>query len=135
MGKLERACIIDDDPIHQYGMKILLKKVDFSNEVMVFHNGQEAIDALLDLLGSGGQLPSVIFLDLNMPIKDGWGFLDDFVKIPHHSREQVTIYVVSSSITSADRVRAEQYEIVSNYIIKPVEEYQLRDILKMRGID
>ncbi len=130
MGKMERACIIDDDPIHQYGMKILMKKVDFSNEVMVFHNGQEAIDAMLDLLNLGDTLPSVIFLDLNMPIKDGWGFLDDFVKIPHHNRDLVTIYVVSSSITSADRLRAGQYEIVSNYIVKPVEEYQLREILE-----
>ncbi len=129
MSKLERACIIDDDPIHQYGMKILMKKVDFSNEVMVFNNGQEAIDAMLDLLNLGDTLPSVIFLDLNMPIKDGWGFLDDFVKIPHHNREQVTIYVVSSSINSSDRIRAEQYEMVSNYIVKPVEEYQLREIL------
>ncbi len=130
MAKMELACIIDDDPIHQYGMKILMKKVDFSNEVMVFHNGQEAIDALLDLLNLGETLPSVVFLDLNMPIKDGWGFLDDFVKIPHQNREQVIIYVVSSSITSADRIRAGQYEIVSNYIVKPVEEYQLREILE-----
>ena len=127
---MELACIIDDDPIHQYGMKILMKKVDFSNEVMVFHNGQEAIDAILDLLNLGETLPSVIFLDLNMPIKDGWGFLDDFVKIPHHNREQVTIYVVSSSISSSDRIKAGQYEIVSNYIVKPVEEYQLREILE-----
>ena len=127
---MELACIIDDDPIHQYGMKILMKKVDFSNEVMVFHNGQEAIDAMLDLLNLGETLPSVIFLDLNMPIKDGWGFLDDFVKIPHQNREQVIIYVVSSSITSGDRIRAGQYEIVSNYIVKPVEEYQLREILE-----
>ncbi len=126
---MERACIIDDDPIHQFGMKILMKKVDFSDEVMIFHNGQEAIDAMLDLLNLGETLPSVIFLDLNMPIKDGWGFLDDFVKIPHHNRDQVTIYVVSSSITSADRIRAGQYEIVSNYIVKPVEEHQLREIL------
>ena len=108
----------------------MLKKVDFSDEVMVFHNGQEAIDALLDLLNSGGTLPSVIFLDLNMPIKDGWGFLDDFVKIPHHNREQVTIYVLSSSINASDRIRAEQYEMVSNYIVKPITENQLRAILE-----
>ncbi|NAY92255.1 response regulator [Muricauda sp. JGD-17] len=134
MSKLERACIIDDDPIHQYGMKILMKKLNFTEEILVFHDGQEAIDALLDLLNTGGQLPSVIFLDLNMPIKDGWGFLDDFVKIPHHNREQVTIYMVSSSINPSDRQRAETYEMVSNYIVKPVDEDQLREILREESV-
>ncbi|WP_222983242.1 response regulator [Flagellimonas meishanensis] len=133
MSKLERACIIDDDPIHQFGMKVLMKKLDFTKEVLVFHDGQEAIDALLDLLNVGDQLPSVIFLDLNMPIKDGWGFLDDFVKIPHHNRERVTIYVVSSSINPSDRERAVQYEMVSNYIVKPVDERQLRKLLEEVG--
>lgn len=134
MSKVERTCIIDDDPIHLYGMKLLMKKLDFTEEVMVFHDGQAAIDALLDLLNSGEVLPNVIFLDLNMPVKDGWGFLDDFVKIPYNNRQQVTIYVVSSSINPYDRQRAEQYEMVSNYIVKPIDGDQLRNILKELGV-
>ena len=127
MGK---ACIIDDDPIHQYGMKLLMRKLKFSNEILVFRDGQEAIDSLLDLLNSGDILPSVIFLDLNMPIKDGWGFLDDFVNIPHHNREKVTIYVISSSINVSDQERAKKYEVVSNYIIKPINEEGLKWLLE-----
>ncbi|MCR9264161.1 MAG: response regulator [Flavobacteriaceae bacterium] len=129
MGQLQSACIVDDDPIHLFGMKVLMKRLDFSDEVSVFQNGQEAIDGLLDMLGAGKSLPSVIFLDLNMPIKDGWGFLDDFVKIPHHNREKVTIYVVSSSIHPLDQERAKTYEVVGNYIIKPVNEEELKQIL------
>ena len=130
MGKLEKACIIDDDPIHQYGMKLLMRKLEFSKEILVFHDGQEAIDSLLDMLHAEATLPMVIFLDLNMPIKDGWGFLDDFVKIPHHNREKVTIYVVSSSINPSDQERAKKYEVVSNYIVKPINENGLRQILR-----
>ena len=130
MGKLEKACIIDDDPIHQYGMKLLMRKLEFTEEILVFHDGQEAIDSLLDMLHAGAKLPMVIFLDLNMPIKDGWGFLDDFVKIPHHNREKVTIYVVSSSINVSDQERAKKYAVVSNYIVKPINENGLRQILK-----
>ncbi|THV58059.1 response regulator [Flagellimonas alvinocaridis] len=129
MSQLQSACIVDDDPIHLFGMKILMKRLDFSDEVLVFQNGQEAIDGLLDRLGAGKPLPLVIFLDLNMPIKDGWGFLDDFVKIPHHNRERVTIYVVSSSIHPLDQERAKKYEVVGNYIIKPVNEQELKQIL------
>lgn len=129
MNQLESAFIVDDDPIHQFGMKVLLRKLEFSKEVMVFHNGQEAMDALLDMLGIGQQFPSIIFLDLNMPIKDGWGFLDDFVKIPHQNREKVMVYVVSSSINPRDQERAREYEGVSNYMVKPVNESELKRIL------
>lgn len=134
MNFLDIAFIVDDDPIHQFGMKVLLKKVKFSNEVLVFHNGQEAIDALMGLLDRGEKLPSVIFLDLNMPIKDGWGFLDDFVKIPHQNREKVTIYVVSSSINPSDQEKAKNYEVVSNYIVKPIAESQLTKVLDDMGL-
>lgn len=134
MNFLDIAFVVDDDPIHQFGMKVLLKKVKFSNEVMVFHNGQEAMDALMQLLDKGEKLPSIIFLDLNMPIKDGWGFLDDFVTIPHQNREKVVIYVVSSSINPSDKEKAKNYEVVSNYIVKPIDEKQLTQVLDDMGL-
>ena len=74
MNQLESSYIVDDDPIHQFGMKMLMRKLGFSKEVMVFNNGQEAIEALWDLVQAKLPFPNVIFLDLNMPIKDGWGF-------------------------------------------------------------
>lgn len=123
------SCIIDDDPIHQFGMKVLMRKIAFSSEVIIFNNGQEAIDSLLDLLHQGTPLPSLIFLDLNMPIKDGWGFLDDFLHIPHHNRDKVTVYIVSSSINPKDLERAKQYEMVGNYVVKPINEKSLRALL------
>ncbi|MCB0373224.1 MAG: response regulator [Muricauda sp.] len=134
MNFLDIAFVVDDDPIHQFGMKVLLKKVKFSNEVMVFHNGQEAMDALMQLLDKGEKLPSIIFLDLNMPIKDGWGFLDDFVMIPHQNRKKVVIYVVSSSINPSDKEKAKNYEVVSSYIVKPIDEKQLTQVLDDMGL-
>ena len=129
MNQLNCAFIVDDDPIHQFGMKVLMEKLEFSKKVMVFYNGQEAIDALLDMLRAKKQFPNVIFLDLNMPIKDGWGFLDDFVQIPHSNREKVLIYVVSSSISPLDQEKAKEYAVVSNYLVKPIDESDLKNIL------
>ena len=133
MDILGTAYVVDDDPIHVFGMQLLLKKIKFSKEVLVFRNDQEAIDALLESLGKGETLPSIIFLDLNMPIKDGWEFLDDFVRISHHNREKVTIYVVSSSIYPSDEEKAKKYQVVSNYIIKPVNEHELTQLLGNLG--
>ncbi|MFD2101263.1 response regulator [Flagellimonas iocasae] len=133
MKHLDTAFIVDDDPIHQFGMKVLLKKVKLSKEILVYHNGQEAMDALLDRVVDGAKLPSIIFLDLNMPIMDGWGFLDNFIKIPNKNREKIVVYVVSSSINPSDRERAKQYEVVSDYIIKPINENQLIEVLRDLG--
>ncbi|MDF0709202.1 response regulator [Flagellimonas okinawensis] len=133
---MNKAYIVDDDPIHQFGMKLLLKRVEFSKEILAFYNGQEAIDALLEAVEKNETLPSIIFLDLNMPIKDGWGFLDDFVQIPHNNRKKITVYVVSSSIDPVDLERAKTYEVVSNYIVKPIEESQLVELLaQLKNLD
>lgn len=130
MKTLGKTCIVDDDPILVYGMKLMMKQVSFSEEILVFNNGQEAIDGLLDMLNRGEALPSVIFLDLNMPVMDGWDFLESFVKIPNNNTERVTIYVVSSSINPADEQRAREYEVVGNYFVKPITEIDLSNILK-----
>ncbi|OQD44328.1 response regulator [Croceivirga radicis] len=129
MSKLAVSCVVDDDPIFIFGMKILLKKIGFSDELLVFKNGQEAIDGLLERLKNKEQLPQVIFLDLNMPIMDGWEFLEDFVKIPNHNRETVRVYVVSSSIDARDHQRAKELNVVSNYFVKPITEEDLNEIL------
>lgn len=133
MNQLECAFIVDDDPIHQFGMKVLMRKLEFSKKVMVFQNGQEAIDALLDMLGTKQQFPNIIFLDLNMPIKDGWGFLDDFVQIPHSNRDKILVYVVSSSISPWDQEKAKEYAVVSDYMVKPINESELKNILNDFG--
>ncbi|NJB36981.1 MULTISPECIES: response regulator [Flavobacteriaceae] len=129
MSKLAVSCVVDDDPIFLFGMKILLKKIGFSNDLLVFKNGQEAIDGLVERLNNNQPLPEVIFLDLNMPIMDGWEFLEDFVKIPNHNREKVKIYVVSSSIDARDHERAKELNVVSNYFVKPITEEDLKKIM------
>ena len=130
ISKFKTSCIIDDDPIHQFGLKILMDRANFSQEILVFENGEEALNGLSERLKEGKELPAVIFLDLNMPIKDGWGFLDEFVTIPNINTDKVTIYIVSSSINPADIEKAKTYEMVSNYIVKPLGIDQLEAIIE-----
>ncbi|MCW1953736.1 MAG: response regulator [Flavobacteriia bacterium] len=125
------SCIIDDDPIFVYGTKKVMKEVDFCEDVMVFHNGQDAINGLRELAEENKELPSLIFLDLNMPVMDGWDFLDDFITIPNNNREKVHVYVISSSIDANDFIRARNYEVVNNYILKPIIPDDLIAVLRM----
>jgi len=127
MKKIETACIIDDDEIFIFATKKLLQIKDFCNDFLIFHNGLEAINYLRPLIENGEKCPDVILLDLNMPVMDGWQFLDEFITIPNYKK--VTIYIVSSSIDQRDILRAKQYDCVSNYFIKPMSTESLNEIL------
>ncbi|MCI4642115.1 MAG: response regulator [Flavobacteriaceae bacterium] len=131
MRKINMSCIIDDDPIFVYGTKKVMKEVDFCSDVIVYHNGQDAINGLRNLVEEKKELPSLIFLDLNMPVMDGWEFLDDFITIPNNNIEKVHVYVISSSIDANDFIRARNYEVVNNYILKPITPEDLVAVLKM----
>lgn len=120
MGKFKNSCIIDDDPISVFGIKRSMKETNFSDNVVVYTNGQDALDGLTKMIDEGKKLPSIIFLDLNMPIMDGWEFLDDFIKIPNTNTASVIIFIVSSSMDPRDIIKAKSYNMVSNYILKPI---------------
>lgn len=127
MKKIDIACIIDDDPIFIFGMKKIMDVIGFCNSIMVFKNGKEALNNLKAIILANEKLPDVILLDLNMPILDGWQFLEEFIQIP--CKKKIVIYVVSSSVDPEDVLRAKSYERVSDYIVKPVSIEKLKEIL------
>jgi CheY-like chemotaxis protein len=133
MKQIDIACIIDDDHVFTYVLSKQMKLVNFSNSTMIFHNGLEALKYLKPILESPEALPSVILLDLNMPVLDGWQFLDEFTKLT--PQKKITVYIVSSSIDAADHARALKYKAVSNFYIKPVTEKDLRQILAELVLD
>ncbi len=128
MKKIDRICIVDDDSILVYGMKLMMNEVDFCEEVLEYSNGLDAIEGLASIVNDGEPLPSIIFLDLNMPIMDGWEFLDEFIKTPNYNLDHVSIYIISSSVDPRDREKANEYEIVKGYILKPVTTNDFSEI-------
>jgi CheY-like chemotaxis protein len=127
MRQLDVACIIDDDELFTYVLSKQMKVMDFCKTILVFRNGLEALDYFRSMLESPADLPSVILLDLNMPVLDGWQFLDEFVRL--RPCKKVAIYIISSSIDAADHEKALAYKDVSNFYIKPVTGENLSEIL------
>ncbi|RKN83661.1 response regulator [Ulvibacterium marinum] len=130
LKKIQSTCIIDDDPIFIYGTRRIMKEVDFCDNILVFNNGQDAIEGLKELIDKGEDLPEVLFLDLNMPIMNGWEFLEDFVKIPNPDGKKVIIYIISSSVDPRDLERIRNYKMVNNYILKPLSPQDLENVLQ-----
>lgn len=126
--KIDVACIIDDDEIFVFGAKKIMQLANFCNSIMVFQNGREAFDALKPIILAGENIPEVVLLDLNMPVMDGWEFLDELTTV--ECPKEMLIYIVTSSIDAADTARAERYSQVSNYMVKPISFEHLQDILE-----
>ena len=127
---IELACIIDDDRIYVNLVKKIIEIKKLSQNLIIFKNGKEALDYFKAILGniSENRLPDIIFLDLNMPVMDGWEFLSEFVKIKNNFNKKITLYVVSSSIDPRDLQRAKSFNLVTDYLIKPIELNQFEKI-------
>lgn len=128
MKKIKTICIIDDDPIFRFGTKKMMESVQNSLNFLVYKNGKDAFDNLLPKLHLNNTLPDVILLDLNMPVMDGWQFLDELVKIP--VAENIPIYIVSSSVDSRDIKRAKSYKMVNKYIVKPFSVSKVQELIE-----
>ena len=134
MKKVQVCCIIDDDPIFIYGTKRIIKEVDFAENIIVYNNGQEAVDGLKEIINEGGFLPEVIFLDLNMPIMNGWEFLEEYKNCQYDISKKTTIYIISSSVDPRDLERVKHYNEVDMYILKPITPDDLGKILSTTTI-
>ena len=121
--------IIDDDKLTVKLMSIIISKNDFCEEIESFYNAKDAISKLKENAGVNGILPDAILLDLNMPVMDGWQFLDEFISLP--ITKEIHIFIMTSSIDPADIEMATTYKVVKEYIMKPITTQKLDDLCKL----
>lgn len=122
MHKLDTVLLIDDDFLTNYLHRKIISKSEINAPVEVANNGKEGIDILLalnDTLNDKSALV-LIFLDLNMPIMDGWSFLEIFKEIQPRLNYSNNLYILSSSINPDDRARAKKDSQVLDYFSKPL---------------
>ena len=129
MGKNVNVCIIDDDDIYQFTMSMTLETFTGVDKIIALYDGAEALDYMLDHLNKEEELPDIIFLDINMPIMDGFQFMEEYIKIKPKVGKKITIYMVSSSVDPKDIERAKKINEISDYIVKPIKESQLETII------
>ena len=124
------VCLIDDDKIYQFTAKMILEATGLTHSIKTFFNGQEAIDYLLDPTNNDPEkLPDVIFLDINMPVMNGWEFLEAFQIFWKDLHKRIVVYVVSSSVDASDIQKSKTYEAVTDYVIKPINRDKYRELL------
>ncbi|MCX6291414.1 MAG: response regulator [Bacteroidetes bacterium] len=122
--KFQRVLLIDDNDIDNFINERMITTTSFSISVVVKTSAESALEYLR--LQSGEEhLPQVIFLDLNMPVMDGFGFLAEYEKLADSIKKFCKVIVLSSSISPEDINRASTNPYVVKYINKPLNEKYL----------
>lgn len=112
--------VVDDDPIYQIIMnKIILKSGIFCSYDS-FSNGKTAIDSIKKIIIEKDAFPDIILLDIEMPILDGWAFMEEMARLKPEIKSEIKIYISSSSIAIEDKERAKKNSCILGYMCKPV---------------
>jgi CheY-like chemotaxis protein len=127
---MKKVYLIDDDDIYVFLTKKTILRVRPDLEVEVFSDGLQAINHLKEIKDEVGLLPDVIFLDLNMPVMDGWEFLKEYQEIYPSFARANELYIVSSSISPHEMERSKSIEVVSEFIIKPLVKEKFMEIMQ-----
>ena len=132
---MQNIFIIDDDEICQMLLRRIFKKIDPEIVVSPFLDAEHALSALKLLLSNNEALPQIMFLDINMPIMDGWQFLDEFEQLINDANGNPIgsalpdIYMFSTSLDETDKKKALSQKLVKNFAIKPITLHNMQVLL------
>lgn len=129
MSSAKNIFLIDDDATFVFLTKRIIASTAIATQIKEFGNGQEAIDFLMDNASDTEIMPDLIFLDLSMPIMDGWEFLEKYVSVEPQIQKKIKLYIVSSSISPHDIERAKYFSAVTDFIIKPLVKDKFIEIV------
>lgn len=127
MEKISEVCVIEDEKIQLFLLKKFLERSEMVERITQFENGKAAYDALQSRTAQNQPLPDLIFLDLNMPVWDGWEFYDAASSLPGFGK--VTTYILTSSLSTDDRETAQKFGLSGHYLTKPLGFEKLKEIL------
>jgi CheY-like chemotaxis protein len=131
---LDKIFCVDDDAITLMLCKKVIERVSFAHEVLTAKNGEEAILYFNELAPQyladpSLSYPKLTFLDLNMPIMNGWEFLDHYLENDYQDLfKEAKFIVLSSTIDPQDVVKAKNYPMVIDFLSKPITKEMLENL-------
>ena len=114
-----RVMMVDDNDNDLLFTRLMLERSGAGYEVLAYDRAEQALRHLSENPGHG---VSLILLDINMPVMNGFAFLEAFEKLPLAQREGVSVLLLTSSSDPADQARAAQFACVKGYLTKPLDK-------------
>jgi CheY-like chemotaxis protein len=130
---LNKIFCVDDDSITLMLCKKVIERVEFAKEIITAQNGEEAINYFHELAKNkqqeGLSYPKLTFLDLNMPVMNGWEFLDVYLQNGYQDIfKEAKFIVLSSTIDPEDVARTKNYPVVVDFLSKPITKEMLEEL-------
>ena len=124
---LKAILLVDDDYATNHYHEIMLTEWGVAETIYKVSNGQEALDFLKD---QTHDRPSLIMLDINMPVMNGFEFLLEYEKLEAHEKVSYVVFMLTSSLHNKDIERAKDFNTLQGYCEKPMTEEMMQEILK-----
>jgi CheY-like chemotaxis protein len=122
--------LVDDDEINNFISIKLIKKALINSDITACLNGKLAIDWLAEIQrNTPNDLPDYILLDINMPVMNGWEFLEEYKRLNIDPLGKIKLYIISSSVFSNDINKARSYSMVKDFVSKPLNVDRIKELL------
>jgi len=125
--------VVDDDDINLYIMTRLVERAPYKTNMVTKTNGILGVDYLEELIEKKEELPKLILVDINMPISDGWEFLEKYRKLK--VEQDIDVYMLTSSVFEVDIEKSKDYEFLSGFISKPLTIEKLEELFEESGAE
>ena len=128
-NKLNCVLLIDDDEATNLVNKMVVNKLDCAESVEIAYNGQEALDFLKSTTDGKYPQPDLIILDINMPVMDGWEFLEEYNQLNDDQLGRVVVTMLTTSLNPEDKAKADNSPNINDFLNKPLTTEALAGII------
>lgn len=131
--KFKCVLLVDDDDATNFLNKIFIENSGIAEHIQVAWNGEEALEyitntGMYENKNANFPKPDLIFLDINMPVMDGWEFMQEYHKLDEKQKENIVIIMLTTSTNPDDKTKAASFSEISDFRSKPLLAETLEEI-------
>lgn len=131
---MKKLVFIDDDPIDHFLMKHILRDKNYFDITTYTIYGSLVLDYIEEHKSEPERLPDMIFIDLNMPLFNGWDFLKRMETMQDEIEKNIPVVVISSSLRPDDKAVSSQFTFVQDFVSKPVNSAEIERIIGAQNV-